>query len=184
MRRCAQGVAEWVREAGTASKGVVIGYDRRFSSEYFAQAAAEVLLAYDVPVSLAVEAVPTQMTSYEVVEQGFACGVMITASHNPWTDNGFKIKSPTGSAASPDILAVVERVIRENAGATLPPGLSPMRDGRPGAPLRPVSGYVDYVQRSSTSSGSRPPTCRSRGTRCGVWRGLDPASAWRAGGSG
>lgn len=48
VRRCAQGVAEWLTAAGTASKGVVLGYDRRFSSEFFAQAAAEVLLAYDV----------------------------------------------------------------------------------------------------------------------------------------
>ena len=45
VRRCAQGVAEWVIEQGTTSAGVVVGYDRRFSSEYFAVAAAEVLLA-------------------------------------------------------------------------------------------------------------------------------------------
>ncbi|MEZ4596525.1 MAG: hypothetical protein R3C32_06585 [Chloroflexota bacterium] len=149
VRRCAQGVAAWVRDAGTASKGVVIGYDRRFSSEHFAQAAAEVLLAYDVPVALAAQAIPTQMTSYEVVEHGFACGVMITASHNPWTDNGFKIKSPTGSAASPDILAVVERVIRENAGAT--PPTRPLADGEAAGHVQrfdPYPGYVDYVGRS------------------------------------
>ncbi len=149
VRRCAQGVAEWVRDAGTAAKGVVIGYDRRFSSEYFAQAAAEVLLAYDVPVSLAAEAIPTQMTSYEVVEHGFACGVMITASHNPWTDNGFKIKSPTGSAASPDILAVVERVIRDNAGSR--PPTRALVDGEAAGLVKrfdPYPGYVEYVKRS------------------------------------
>ncbi len=149
VRRCAQGVAEWVRDAGTAAKGVVIGYDRRFSSEYFAQAAAEVLLAYDVPVSLAAEAIPTQMTSYEVVEHGFACGVMITASHNPWTDNGFKIKSPTGSAASPDILAVVERVIRGNAGSR--PPTRALVDGEAAGLVKrfdPYPGYVEYVKRS------------------------------------
>lgn len=149
VRRCAQGVAEWVRGAGTASKGVVIGYDRRFASEHFAQAAAEVLLAHDIPVSIAAQAVPTQMTSYEVVEHGFACGVMITASHNPWTDNGFKIKSPTGSAASPDILAVVEGVIRDNAGAT--PPTRPIADGEAAglvARFDPYPGYVEYVGRS------------------------------------
>ena len=120
VRRCAQGVAEWVTEQGVAAKGVVLGYDRRFSSEYFAAAAAEVLLAYDIPVALGSVAIPTQMTSFEVVEQGFACGVMITASHNPWMDNGFKIKSPSGAAAGPEILAVVERVIRDNAAQTPP----------------------------------------------------------------
>ena len=99
VRRCAQGVAEWVHQQGTQQKGVVIGYDRRFSSEYFAQAAAEVLLAYDIEVAMAAQPLPTQMTSYEVVDKGYACGVMITASHNPWTDNGFKVKSPSGAAA-------------------------------------------------------------------------------------
>ncbi len=120
VRRCAQGVAEWAKSAGTSEKGVVIAYDRRFASEFFAQAAAEVLLAYDIPVAMSQTAVPTQMTSYEVVARGAACGIMITASHNPYPDNGFKVKSPSGAAASPDMLAVFEKTIRDNAG-TLPP---------------------------------------------------------------
>jgi phosphomannomutase len=149
VRRCAQGVAEWVHQQGTVAKGVVLGYDRRFSSEFFAAAAAEVLLAYDIPVAIGAEAIPTQMTSYEVVEQGFACGVMITASHNPWTDNGFKIKSPSGSAASADILSVVEGVIRAKA-ATLPP-TRPIADAEAAGLVRrfdPYPGYVEYLGRS------------------------------------
>ena len=75
VRRCAQGVAEWVISEGTQAKGVVVGYDRRFSSEYFAVAAAEVILAHDIPVMFATEAIPTQVTSYEVVERGAACAI-------------------------------------------------------------------------------------------------------------
>jgi len=149
VRRCAQGVAEWVTQQGMQAKGVVIGYDRRFSSEYFAQAAAEVLLAYDIPVSMAAEPVPTQMTSYEVVDKGHACGVMITASHNPWTDNGFKVKSPAGAAASPDQLHVIEQVIRDNAG-TAPPR-RPYADALSSGVAHtfdPFPGYVEYVRRS------------------------------------
>ncbi len=149
VRRCAQGVAEWVQRQGTVAKGVVLGYDRRFSSEFFAAAAAEVLLAYDIPVAIASGAIPTQMTSYEVVEHGFACGVMITASHNPWTDNGFKIKSPSGAAASADILSVVEAVIRTNAGA-MPP-TRPIGDAEAAGKVRrfdPYPGYVEYLGRS------------------------------------
>src|SRR5439155_18385170 len=101
VRRCAEGVAEWVMAEGTAERGVVVAWDRRFVSEHFAQAAAEVLLAYDIPVAISKTAVPTQMSSMEVVERGSAAGIVITASHNPWTDNGFKIKAPTGSAAGP-----------------------------------------------------------------------------------
>jgi phosphomannomutase len=115
VRRCADGVARFVAGKGEQAKGVVIAYDRRFASEYFAQAAAEVILAHDIPVAFATHAVPTQMSSYEVVERGAAAGVVITASHNPWTDNGFKVKSPQGSAGGPDMLAVIEAAIAEGA---------------------------------------------------------------------
>jgi phosphomannomutase len=108
VRRCADGVASYVIDRGEQAKGVVIAYDRRFASEHFAMAAAEVLLAADIPVAYASEAVPTQMSSYEVVARGAAAGIVITASHNPWTDNGFKVKAPTGSAAGPEILKILE----------------------------------------------------------------------------
>jgi phosphomannomutase len=149
VRRCAQGVAEWARGAGTDQKGVVIAYDRRFASEFFAQAAAEVLLAYDIPVAMAQTAVPTQMTSYEVVERGAACGIMITASHNPYPDNGFKVKSPTGAAASPDMLAVIEKTIRDNLGA-LPPTRSYAEALAAGKVelYDPYPGYVEFTKRS------------------------------------
>ena len=149
VRRCAQGVAEWARSAGTDQKGVVIAYDRRFASEFFAQAAAEVLLAYDIPVAMSHTAVPTQMTSYEVVERGAACGIMITASHNPYPDNGFKVKSPTGAAASPDMLAVIEKVIRDNLDSQ-PPRASYAEALAAGKVelYDPYPGYVDYTKRS------------------------------------
>ena len=70
VRRCADGVARYVVDRGETSKGVVIAYDRRFASEHFAAAAAEVLLAHDIPVAFAVHAVPTQMSSFEVDRAG------------------------------------------------------------------------------------------------------------------
>jgi phosphomannomutase len=120
VRRCADGVARYVLGERATAKGVVIAYDRRFVSEYFAMAAAEVLLAHDIPVAYAVEAVPTQMCSFEVMQRGAAAGIVITASHNPWTDNGFKVKAPTGSAAGPEILSVLEAAIAGNGGTAIP----------------------------------------------------------------
>jgi len=149
VRRCAEAVAEYVIAAGTQAKAVVVGYDRRFSSEYFAQAAAEVLLAHDIPVIFASEPIPTQMVSYEVVERETACGIMITASHNPWTDNGFKVKSSTGSAAGPDILTALETTIRARAGGQ--PERSPFADGVAAGKVEyfdPFDGYVRYAQRT------------------------------------
>jgi phosphomannomutase len=119
VRRCADGVAHYVREQGTAARGVVVAFDRRFASEHFAAATAEVLVAADIPVILASHAVPTQMSSYEVVERGAAAGIVITASHNPWVDNGFKVKAPTGAAAGADILAIIEARLAVNGGGSI-----------------------------------------------------------------
>ena len=74
VRRCAEGVARYVIERGETAKGVVVAYDRRFASEHFAMAASEVLLAHDIPIAFASHAVPTQMSSYEVVQRGAAAG--------------------------------------------------------------------------------------------------------------
>jgi phosphomannomutase len=149
VRRCAEGVAQYVVEGGSTARGVVVGYDRRFASEHFAQAAAEVLLAHDIPVVFASQALPTQMVSYEVVERGAACGIVITASHNPWTDNGFKVKSDTGAAAGPAILTTLEATIRDRAGAT--PERRPFADGEAAGMVErfdPFEGYQRYVQRT------------------------------------
>jgi phosphomannomutase len=149
VRRCAEGVARYVADRGEQAKGVVVAYDRRFASEHFAAAAAEVLLAYDIPVAFAVDAVPTQMSSYEVVERGAAAGVVITASHNPWTDNGFKVKSPTGAAAGPEMLAALEAVIHENGGRAIPS--RPMADAEAAGLVErfdPYPGYERFVRRS------------------------------------
>ena len=149
VRRCAQGVAEWVIEQGTQADGVVVGYDRRFSSEYFAVAAAEVLLAHDIGVMFATEAIPTQVTSYEVVERGAACAIVITASHNPWTDNGFKIKSPTGAAADPPILHAVEASIAANIAETPPRRAFDEAEAAGMVEyLHPFAGYERFVRRS------------------------------------
>jgi phosphomannomutase len=119
VRRCAQAVAEYVLARGEQHRGIVIAYDRRFASEDFAAAAAEVVLAHDIPVAFAAHAVPTQMSSFEVVERRAAAGIVITASHNPWTDNGFKVKSPTGAAAGPEMLADIEARISAGAGRVI-----------------------------------------------------------------
>ena len=116
VRRCAQAVAEWVIGQGTQSRGIVFAYDRRFASEHFAAAAAEVVLGHGIPIVFADHALPTQMSSFEVVQRGAAAGIVITASHNPWTDNGFKIKSPTGAAAGPEMLTDIEARIASGAG--------------------------------------------------------------------
>jgi phosphomannomutase len=147
VRRCADGVARYVLGKGERAKGVVIAYDRRFASEHFAAAAAEVLLAHDIPVAYAAHAVPTQMSSYEVVERGASAGIVITASHNPWTDNGFKVKAPTGSAGGPDMLKVIETAI----AADEPVERRPFADAEAAGLVErydPFEGYEKYLRRT------------------------------------
>src|SRR6185312_13161714 len=78
---------------------------------------------------------------------GAAAGVVITASHNPWTDNGFKVKSPQGSAVGPDMLAVIEQAIAEGA----PIERRPFADAEAAGLVErfdPYEGYEQYVRRT------------------------------------
>jgi phosphomannomutase len=149
VRRCADGVATYIADRGEQAKGVVLAYDRRFASEHFARAAAEVLLARDIPVAFSRTAVPTQMSSYEVVQRGAAAGVVITASHNPWTDNGFKVKSPTGAAAGADMLPAIEAAIAAHAGQEIE--RRPFDDAEAAGLVEqydPFDGYERFVRRT------------------------------------
>jgi phosphomannomutase len=149
VRRCADGVAAYVAGRGETAKGVVIAYDRRFSSEHFAMAAAEVLLAREIPVAIAVHAVPTQMSSYEVLQRGAAAGIVITASHNPWVDNGFKVKAPTGAAAGPEILGAIEARLAVNGRLAIE--RRPFADAETAGLVEwfdPFDGYEAYVRRT------------------------------------
>ncbi len=111
VRVCASAVAEWVAGEGASEQGVVIGYDQRFASEHFAAAAAEVCAARGVRVHLATAAAPTQSFSWATMRRKAKAGIVITASHNPWYDNGFKVKSETGAAAGPELIRALEALI-------------------------------------------------------------------------
>jgi phosphomannomutase len=149
VRRCADAVASYVVGRGEQSKGVVIAYDRRFASEHFAAAVGEVMLAHDIHVALAAGAVPTQMSSFEVVQRGAAAGIVITASHNPWTDNGFKIKSPSGAAAGPEMLKEIEANLAANGRVAIP--RRPLADAEAAGLVErfdPFAGYQRFIRRN------------------------------------
>ena len=116
VRRCAQGFAAYLQQKGLASKGVVVGYDKRFGAELFAAATAEVLAANGIHVWLTNDATPTPAISYSVVDRGAGGAVNITASHNPPTDCGFKVRDPRGGAIAPDELKVIESLIPGSVG--------------------------------------------------------------------
>ncbi len=90
---------------------MVVGHDKRFDSEFFAAAVAEVLAGNGLKVYLTDGATPTPVIAFSVVDKK-ACGaVNITASHNPGTDNGFKVRNEFGGAIDPDGLLKIEALI-------------------------------------------------------------------------
>ncbi len=117
VRRCAQGFADYLIAGGHPEKWVVVGYDMRFQSEFFAAAVAEVLAGNDLRVYLTDGATPTPVISYAVVERGAVAGVNITASHNPPWDNGFKVRDHNGGAIAPDGLKDIENRIPDSIGS-------------------------------------------------------------------
>ena len=121
VRRCARGVAEYLQRTGAADRGVVVGWDRRFASEHFARACVEVLAAHDIRSFMPPDAVPTQVGSFFTRELKAGAGIVITASHNPWTDNGFKVKADTGGAAAPEMLSAIEATMDLHPEDELPP---------------------------------------------------------------
>jgi phosphomannomutase len=111
VRRCAQGFAHYLVSKGHTGKWVIVGYDQRFHSENFAAAAAQVLAANGLRVYLTQSGTPTPVISYSVIAKGAVGAVNITASHNPPTDNGFKVRDHHGGAIDPDGLKEIERRI-------------------------------------------------------------------------
>jgi phosphomannomutase len=115
VRRCAQGMAQYVIATGQASRGLVVGYDTRFESELFAQAVAEVLAAHEIKCYLVNRATPTPVISFAILDKKTAGAANITASHNPPTWNGFKVRADYAGAIAPAGLKAIEARIPQPA---------------------------------------------------------------------
>jgi phosphomannomutase len=115
LDRVAQAYADFLKSEHKDTALVVVGFDRRFLSEYFAQHAAEIMSGNGFRVAMFSEAAPTPVISWAVKNLGAAGGIVITASHNPATFNGFKIKAPWGGSADPETTAQVEKLVDVNA---------------------------------------------------------------------
>ena len=110
VSRVAQATATYWKAnpvAGT-NRQAVVGYDRRFLSNEFAQRTAEILAGNGFIVTLTDRPTPTPAVSWAVKKQGGIGGVMLTASHNPPIFNGFKLKAHFGGSAPPEVCSAVE----------------------------------------------------------------------------
>ena len=153
VARVAQATADfWKSEIGNRKSEifgrepkVVIGYDRRFLSDRFAQLTAEVFAGNDFKVVLTPEPTPTPSISYAVKNLGAVGGVMITASHNPPIFNGFKLKSHFGGSSSAEECQAVEKLLDATAPKSIVNRQSPIAnlDVRP-AHFAAIKRLVDF----------------------------------------
>jgi phosphomannomutase len=110
VARVSIAVADWLKK-NNDNPSVVIGHDCRFSGELFAETAAKVLASKGVLVKLAKGFVSTPMVSLGVLHEKASLGVVITASHNPPSYNGYKLKGDFGGPLlAADITAVENRI--------------------------------------------------------------------------
>ncbi len=127
VKRVAEGTAKWMQ--GKGYDKVVIGHDCRFGGEMFAEAVTQVFGAYGIKVNLAKGFVSTPMVSLGVVKTKSQLGVVITASHNPPSYNGYKLKSIHGGPSIPSDIAEVEALLPDVSTIEVPSLEKMMDDG-------------------------------------------------------
>ena len=144
--RVAQGFATFVRRNWRWERGIVVGYDRRFGSERFAAHVASVLAGNNIQVHLVDTPCPTPVAAFSTANLQAAGAVMVTASHNPAADNGFKIRTATGAAVAPDALAEIEAAVAQVDGDAVG-SLDAATAERAGLlrNLSPDAAYLDHV---------------------------------------
>jgi len=97
VRRLTQALANEITRRGQESRGVIVGYDRRFLSKQAGEAAVEVFAGNNIPSILLTEDAPTPLITYATAVKGSAYGLAFTASHNPPEWNGLKVFHGDGS---------------------------------------------------------------------------------------
>ncbi|MDE3064767.1 MAG: phospho-sugar mutase [Acidobacteriota bacterium] len=125
VRRATQGVVGWLGEIGAdPARGVVVGRDARRGSEEFNDEVVAVLLGAGVAVHEMPGPLPTPLVAYAVKALGAAAGIMVTASHNPPQDNGYKLYAADGA----QIVAPHDEIVERHAAAAATPSLGSRGD--------------------------------------------------------
>ncbi len=117
VQRVAEATARWMKNKGMST--AVVGYDCRFAGKMFSEVTAASLAAHGIKCYVAPDFVSTPMVSLGVKKLHAGMGIVITASHNPPSYNGFKLKSSYGGPTVPTEIAEIEAGIRDETGKEL-----------------------------------------------------------------
>ena len=142
VTRAAAGLAAYLKGQGAVrDASVVIGYDARHNSDVFARDTAEVMTGAGLRALVLPRPLPTPLLAFAIRELGCVAGVMVTASHNPPRDNGYKVYLGDGSQIVPPADAeIAERIAAVGSVADVPRG-----DGWTILGDSIVDGYLDTV---------------------------------------
>ncbi|MDO4783833.1 MAG: phospho-sugar mutase [Propionibacteriaceae bacterium] len=121
VSQAAAGFAAWLTRQGHRGGRVIVGFDARYNSDVFARDTAEIMTGAGFEVLLTDQPTPTPVVAFGIKHFGCVAGVVVTASHNPPADNGYKvylgdgsqIVSPTDDEIAAEIAAVAARPFGE-----------------------------------------------------------------------
>ena len=116
--QAAAGLATFLLDQGLAAGKVIIGFDARYNSDVFARDTAEIMSGAGFQTLITPEPLPTPVVAFGIRHLGCVTGVVITASHNPPQDNGYKVFLGDGSQIVPptdvDISSRIEEVAKHS----------------------------------------------------------------------
>ncbi len=118
VARVSHATAKWAKE-NFPKPSIVIGHDCRFAGELFVETAVKIFISEGIEVKMAKGFVSTPMISLAAVKLGCSIGVVITASHNPPSYNGFKLKSHHGGPLDPEKVQEIEDIIADTNSVNL-----------------------------------------------------------------
>lgn len=142
VRCVGRAYATFLREQGLDRRPrVVLGFDRRFASDLFAEALADELSLAGVDVLMCRQPVPTPVVSFVITQFGADGGLVVTASHNPPRYNGIKIKTTAGASAPPELYRALEERMAQGRV------VSPAQSRGNVTEVRPLDVYLERLER-------------------------------------
>ncbi len=112
VARVTEATSVWLKK-NFENPSAVVGHDCRFAGELFAETTAKVFIANGIKVYLAKDFVSTPMISLGALKLGASLGIIITASHNPPSYNGYKLKGHYGGPLIPEKIQEIEDIIAD-----------------------------------------------------------------------